>query len=142
MQYYSGKPAGSRMDAAANVLPFQISRAAQIPHAVGLAWGLSIQRLDAVVCTYFGDGASSEGDAHEALNLAGVRRAPVVFVLKNNGWAISPPGSKQTAAASLAGRAGGYGIAGEPGGGGGPVAVHGACARAPGPARAGGGAAP
>ena len=43
MQYYTGKPAGSRMDAGANVLPFQISLAAQIPHAVGLAWGLRIQ---------------------------------------------------------------------------------------------------
>ena len=59
MQYYTGKPAGSRMDAKANVLPFQISLAAQIPHAVGLAWGLRLQGLDAAVCTYFGDGASS-----------------------------------------------------------------------------------
>jgi pyruvate dehydrogenase E1 component alpha subunit len=107
MQYYTGKPAGSRHGRRANVLPFQISLAAQIPHAVGLAWGLRIQGLDAVVCTYFGDGASSEGDAHEALNLAGVRRAPVVFVLKNNGWAISTPVRKQTAAPSFAARAAG-----------------------------------
>ena len=49
------------------------------------------QGLDGVVCTYFGDGASSEGDFHEALNLAGVRRAPVIFLLQNNGWAISTP---------------------------------------------------
>ena len=84
-----------------NVLPVQISLAAQIPHAVGLAWGLRHQGSDGVVCVYFGDGASSEGDAHEALNLAGVRRAPVVFLLKNNGWAISTPVRKQTAAAEL-----------------------------------------
>ena len=90
----------------ANVLPFQISLAAQIPHAVGLGVGAAPPGLDAVVCTYFGDGASSEGDAHEALNLAGVRRAPVVFVLKNNGWAISTPMRKQTAARELR-RAGG-----------------------------------
>ena len=137
MQYYTGKPAGSRMDAAANVLPFQISLAAQIPHAVGLAWGLRIQGLDAVVCTYFGDGASSEGDAHEALNLAGVRRAPVVFVLKNNGWAISTPVRKQTAAASFAARAAGYGIAGELVDGNDLFAMHDACTRAVARARAG-----
>jgi pyruvate dehydrogenase E1 component alpha subunit len=137
MQYYTGKPAGSRMDAETNVLPFQISLAAQIPHAVGLAWGLRIQGLDAVVCTYFGDGASSEGDAHEALNLAGVRRAPVVFVLKNNGWAISTPVRKQTAAASFAARAAGYGIAGELVDGNDLFAMHDACSRAVARARAG-----
>jgi pyruvate dehydrogenase E1 component alpha subunit len=137
MQYYTGKPNGSRMDAAANVLPFQISLAAQLPHAVGLAWGLRIQGLDSVVCTYFGDGASSEGDAHEALNLAGVRRAPVVFVLKNNGWAISTPVRKQTAAASFAARAAGYGIAGELVDGNDLFAMHDACSRAVARARAG-----
>ena len=120
-----------------NVLPFQISLAAQIPHAVGLAWGLRHQGLDAVVCTYFGDGASSEGDAHEALNLAGVRRAPVVFVLKNNGWAISTPVRKQTAAASFAARAAGYGIAGELVDGNDLFAMHDACSRAVARARAG-----
>jgi pyruvate dehydrogenase E1 component alpha subunit len=125
------------MDAAANVLPFQISLAAQIPHAVGLAWGLRIQGLDAVVCTYFGDGASSEGDAHEALNLAGVRRAPVVFVLKNNGWAISTPVRKQTAAPGFAARAAGYGIAGELVDGNDLFAMHDACTRAVARARAG-----
>ena len=119
------------------MLPFQISLAAQIPHAVGLAWGLRIQGLDAVVGTYFGDGASSEGDAHEALNLAGVRRAPVVFVLKNNGWAISTPVRKQTAAASFAARAAGYGIAGELVDGNDLFAMHDACSRAVARARAG-----
>ena len=137
MQYYTGKPAGSRTDAGVRVLPFQISLAAQIPHAVGLAWGLRHQGRDAVVMTYFGDGASSEGDAHEALNLAGVRRAPVVFVLKNNGWAISTPVRKQTAAASFAARAVGYGIAGEAVDGNDLFAMHDACSRAVARARAG-----
>jgi TPP-dependent pyruvate/acetoin dehydrogenase alpha subunit len=137
LQYYRGDPAGSRMESGARVLPFQISLAAQIPHAVGLAWGLRHQGSDAVVCTYFGDGASSEGDAHEALNLAGVRRAPVVFVLKDNGWAISTPVRKQTAAASFAARAAGYGIAGELVDGNDLFAVHDACSRAVARARAG-----
>jgi pyruvate dehydrogenase E1 component alpha subunit len=139
LQYYRGDPAGSRIDPGVHVLPFQISLAAQLPHAVGLAWGLAHQGSDAVVMTYFGDGASSEGDAHEALNLAGVRRAPVVFVLKNNRWAISTPVRKQTAAPSLAARAAGYGIAGELVDGNDLLAVHDACSRAVARARAGDG---
>jgi pyruvate dehydrogenase E1 component alpha subunit len=137
LQYYRGDPAGSRIDQGVNVLPYQISLAAQIPHAVGLAWGLRHQGSDAVVCVYFGDGASSEGDAHEALNLAGVRRAPVIFVLKNNGWAISTPVRKQTAATSFAARAAGYGIAGELVDGNDLFAMHDACSRAVARARAG-----
>jgi pyruvate dehydrogenase E1 component alpha subunit len=112
LRYFMGDPAGNAMPEGVNVLPFQISLAAQLPHAVGLAWGLRHQGRPGVVCAYFGDGASSEGDAHEAMNLAGVRRAPVVFVLKNNGWAISTPVRDQTAAESFAPRAAGYGFEG------------------------------
>ena len=111
--YFRGHPRGNRIPPGVNILPIQIALAAQLPHAVGLAWGLRQQGRDAVVVTYFGEGAASEGDTHEALNLAGVRRAPVVFVLENNGWAISTPVSKQTAAKSHALRAAGYGFCGE-----------------------------
>ena len=90
----------------------QISLAAQLPQAVGLAWGLTLQGINAVVLVYFGDGASSEGDFHEAYNLAGVVKAPVVFFLQNSGWAISTPHARQSAARSLAGRAPGYGFEG------------------------------
>jgi pyruvate dehydrogenase E1 component alpha subunit len=110
--YFMGNPAGNRIPGHVNLLPYQISLATQLPHAVGLAWGLRHQGLDGVVCVYFGDGASSEGDFHEACNLAGVRRAPVIFLLQNNGWAISTPVSKQTAG-GFAARAAGYGIAAE-----------------------------
>src|SRR3954453_13921278 len=137
MQYYRGDPAGGPVPEGGPVRPFQISLAAQIPHAGGLAWGLRHQGSDGVVCVFFGDGASSEGDAHEALNLAGVRRAPVVFLLKNNGWAISTPVRKQTAAPSFAARAAGYGIAGELVDGNDLFAVHDACTRAVARARAG-----
>jgi pyruvate dehydrogenase E1 component alpha subunit len=112
LRYFRGDPAGNAMPEGVNVLPFQISLAAQLPHAVGLAWGLRHQGRPGVVCAYFGDGASSEGDAHEAMNLAGLRRAPVVFLLKNNGWAISTPVREQTAASSFAARAAGYGFEG------------------------------
>lgn len=137
LQYFTGDPAGNYMPEGVNVLPFQISLAAQLPHAVGLAWGLRHQGSDAAVIAYFGDGASSEGDTHEAMNLAGLRQAPVVFLLKNNGWAISTPVSKQTAAVSFAARAAGYGFPGELVDGNDLFAVHDATSRAVARARAG-----
>lgn len=135
--YFKGNPEGNRMPEGVNLLPFQISLATQLPHAVGLAWGLSQQRLDGVVCVYFGDGASSEGDFHEACNLAGLRRAPVIFLLQNNGWAISTPVRKQTRAESFAARAAGYGFPGELVDGNDLFAVYEASARAATRARAG-----
>jgi len=139
LQYFTGNPEGNHMPEGVNVLPFQISLAAQLPHAVGLAWGLRRQGSDAAVIAYFGDGASSEGDAHEAMNLAGLRRAPVIFLLKNNGWAISTPVAKQTAAPSFAARAAGYGFPGELVDGNDLFAVHDATSRAVARARAGDG---
>ena len=139
LRYFMGDPAGNAMPDGVNVLPFQISLAAQLPHAVGLAWGLRHQGSRGVVCAYFGDGASSEGDAHEAMNLAGVRRAPVVFVLKNNGWAISTPVRDQTAAGSFALRAAGYGFEGVLVDGNDLLAVHDATREAVERARAGDG---
>lgn len=112
MLYFMGNPKGGAIPPGVNCFPLNIALASQVPHAVGLAWGLKRQGSDGVVTVYFGDGASSEGDVHEAMNLAGVIRAPVVFFLSNNGWAISTPRAKQSAARSLAVRAVGYGIPG------------------------------
>lgn len=95
-----------------NLLPRQEAIGAQLPQAVGLAWALKIRRVEGSVMVYFGDGASSEGDFHEACNLAGLMRVPLVFVLINNQYAISTPIHKQTAAPSLAIRAAGYGFPG------------------------------
>lgn len=110
--YFMGHPRGCVIPDNVNILPIQISLAAQLPQAVGVAWGLKLQGGDGVVTAFLGDGASSEGDFHESLNLAGVIRAPVVFFLQNNGWAISTPRAKQTAARTFADRAAGYGIHG------------------------------
>jgi pyruvate dehydrogenase E1 component alpha subunit len=110
--YFKGHPAGGCIPQGARLLPIQISLAAQLPQAVGLAWGLQLQKIDAVVLTYFGDGASSEGDFHEACNLAGVVKAPLIFILQNNGWAISTPRERQSAARTFAERAPGYGFDG------------------------------
>lgn len=110
--YFMGHPRGCVIPPEVNILPIQISLAAQLPQAVGVALGLRLQGSDGVVTTFVGDGASSEGDFHESINLAGVTRAPVVFFLQNNGWAISTPRAKQTAARTFTDRAAGYGIHG------------------------------
>ena len=110
---YMGKPLEGRIPDGVRVLPSQVALAAQLQHGTGLAWGLKLQRKAGVVMAYFGEGASSEGDAHEACNLAGVVRAPVVFFLQNNNWAISTPRSLQSAAPNLAVRALGYGFPGQ-----------------------------
>ncbi len=109
---YMGKVRYARIPDDVRVLPNQVALATQLPHAVGLAWGLKLQHLDSVVMPYFGDGASSEGDFHEALNLAGVTRAPVVFVLQNNQWAISTSRAVQSAVEFFSVRAAGYGFPG------------------------------
>jgi TPP-dependent pyruvate/acetoin dehydrogenase alpha subunit len=110
---YTYNPAGFSVPEGVNALCNQVSLAAQLPHAVGLAWGLKLQKLDGVVLAFVGDGGSSEGDFFESCNLAGVVKAPVVFVVQNNGWAISTPFSRQTAAASIADRGPGFGLPAE-----------------------------
>ncbi len=135
--YFSGHPAGGHIPEGVRLLPMQISLAAQLPQAVGLAWGLTLQGINAVVLVYFGDGASSEGDFHEACNLAGVVKAPIVFFLQNNGWAISTPRARQSAARSLAGRAAGYGFEGVTVDGNDLLAVHAVTQAAVARARAG-----
>ncbi len=81
-------------------------------HAVGLARAAAIKGEDTVALVMLGDGATSEGDTHEALNFAAVWHAPVVFLVQNNGYAISVPLAKQTAAPSLAAKGVGYGMPG------------------------------
>jgi 2-oxoisovalerate dehydrogenase E1 component alpha subunit len=86
--------------------------ATQIPHASGIAYAMKYRGEDAVVGSWFGDGATSEGDWHEALNFAGIHKLPVVFVCENNLYAISVPLSKQAAIENLSARAEGYGFPG------------------------------
>ena len=91
--------------------PLVIPVASQVPHAVGFAMGSRFKHGDDVVLSTFGDGATSKGDWHEAMNFAGVFHAPVIFLCQNNHWAISVPLAKQTAG-SIAERAQGYGFPG------------------------------
>jgi pyruvate dehydrogenase E1 component alpha subunit len=92
--------------------PQTVSIATHLPHAAGLAAAARLAGDDLVVIAYFGDGATSEGDAHEAMNFAGVRKAPCVFFCQNNGWAISVPVRDQLAGPSIAHRGVGYGMPG------------------------------
>lgn len=124
MLTFLGDPRGGDAPEGVNVLPVQIGIAAQLPHAVELAWGLALRERNAVVLVFCGDGASSEGDFHEACNFAGDLGAPVVFLLQNNGWAISTARSRQSAAATLAARGPGYGIPGSLVDGNDLLAVH------------------
>ena len=87
--------------------------ATQIPHASGIAYAMKYRGEDAIVGCWFGDGATSEGDWHEALNFAGVHDLPIVFVIENNLYAISVPLSKQAGVSDLSIRAEGYGFGGE-----------------------------
>src|SRR5438093_31116 len=102
-----GQPAPDQHD-----LPITVPVATQLPHAVGLAYAAQYRGDDAVVMAYFGDGATSEGDFHEALNFAGVWHVPVVFVCQNNQWAISVPLKKQTHSKTIAQKALAYGLPG------------------------------
>lgn len=86
--------------------------ATQIPQAAGAAYALKRMRdrKDNVVVCYFGEGAASEGDAHAGMNMAATLKCPVIFVVRNNGFAISTPSTEQYAGDGIASRGPGYGI--------------------------------
>jgi pyruvate dehydrogenase E1 component alpha subunit len=122
-----------------NDLPISVPVGSQIIHAVGLGWAAKYRQKDDVVMTFFGDGATSEGDFHEGLNFAAVFQAPVVFVCQNNHWAISVPLSKQTRSKTLAQKAVAYGMPGIQVDGNDILAVYVAAREAVERARSGGG---
>ncbi|SCK23516.1 pyruvate dehydrogenase E1 component alpha subunit [Streptomyces sp. WMMB 714] len=109
---------------AGRVAPLSTPLATQLPHAVGLAHAARLKGDDVVALAMVGDGGTSEGDFHEALNFAAVWQAPVVFLVQNNGFAISVPLAKQTAAPSLAHKGVGYGMPGRLVDGNDAAAVH------------------
>ena len=110
--YNNGYNEGAVIPQDLNNLPVSVPVGSQILHAVGLGWAAKYRQTDDVAMTFFGDGATSEGDFHEGLNFAGVFQAPVIFVCQNNHWAISIPVAKQTRSKTLAQKAIAYGIPG------------------------------
>jgi len=86
--------------------------ATQLLHAVGIALAAKVRGTDQVAMTFMGEGSSNQGDVHEGLNFAAIHKLPFVFVVENNGYAISVPASKQVSVADVADRAAGYGMPG------------------------------
>ena len=112
LQYALGMEEGAEIPGGEGALPPAIPVGSQPLHAVGVGWGESLQGRENVAVTYFGDGATSEGDVYEAFNFAGVYDAQTVFVCQNNQYAISTGVEKQTRAETLAQKAIAAGIEG------------------------------
>jgi pyruvate dehydrogenase E1 component alpha subunit len=110
--YHSGSEYGNVYPPEVRVLPSAVPIASQLLHAAGIGHAINFKGLKEVVITYFGDGGTSEGDFHEALNWAGVFSCPVIFFCNNNQYAISCPRTNQTKSATLAQKAVAYGIPG------------------------------
>jgi pyruvate dehydrogenase E1 component alpha subunit len=110
--YNNGYNEGGRIPEDRNDLPISVPVGSQMLHAVGIGYAIKYRQTDDVVMTFFGDGATSEGDFHEGLNFAGVFQTPVIFVCQNNQWAISLPRSKQTRSKTLAQKALAYAVPG------------------------------
>ncbi len=111
-RYWIGDERGMQIPNGINILPVSITVGAHLPHAVGAAMGFNYLGEKNVSIVYFGDGATSEGDFHTALNFAGVYNAPCVFICQNNQWAISVPVKEQTASQTIAQKAIAYGFPG------------------------------
>jgi pyruvate dehydrogenase E1 component alpha subunit len=109
---FMGREEGNVIPKDQRTLPVNIPVASQLPHAVGLAMAAKIRHDPCAVLVYFGDGATSEGDFHEACNFAGVFQVPLVFLCQNNQYAISVPRERQTRARTLAQKAIAYGFDG------------------------------
>jgi pyruvate dehydrogenase E1 component alpha subunit len=138
--YSRGHQHGGQIPQDVHVLMPQIIIGAQILHATGVAMAFKKKGEKRVAITYTGDGGSSEGDFYEGLNFAGAFKLPVIYVVQNNGYAITTPFSKQTAAASVAHKAVAAGITGVQVDGMDPLAVYKAVSEAAERGRNGGGA--
>lgn len=137
--YWGAYDEGAAVEPERNDLPIAVPIATQTLHAVGIAYAMKYRKEEKVVMTFFGDGATSEGDFHEAMNFAGVFRVPAVFVCVNNQWAISVPRTRQTHSETIAQKAIAYGMPGLQVDGNDVLAVYSAAREAVERARSGGG---
>ena len=110
--YYMGNEDACKFEGANNVVPFSVPIASQLIHATGIAYEIKLNKKTNTVFTFVGDGGTSEGDFHEAVNFAGVWKVPVVFIVQNNQYGISTPTSIQTASESIAIKSVAYGVKG------------------------------
>jgi len=137
--FWGGYEEGNVPPEGINDTPIAVPVASQLLHGAGVAWGMKIRKQPHVVLTFTGDGGTSEGDFHEALNFAGVYDLPVVFVIQNNQWAISHPRTRQTRSETLAQKALAYGFDGVQVDGNDILATYAAAREAVERARSGGG---
>ena len=138
--YWLGNEQGSALDPGEyHVTPISIPIGSQLPHAVGLSFAERYQGRDRIAIAFVGDGGTSEGDFHEALNLAGVWNTGTIFFIQNNQYALSVPVQQQTATDTFAEKAAAYGFAGVRVDGNDVTAVFAATATAAARARSGGG---
>jgi len=112
LQYDGGDIRGIKSAENINNFPIAIPVGTQSPHAVGCAWASKLKNEKVVSLAYTGEGGTSRGDFHDALNFAGVNKVPCVIVVENNQYAISVPRKRQTAAETFAQKAIAYGIKG------------------------------
>ena len=110
--YWMGNEKGQKVPEDVNAFPISVPVGTHPLHAVGAAWAAKLQKENICTIAYFGDGATSEGDFHEAMNFAGVFQVPTIFFCQNNHYAISVPRKRQTAAETLAQKAIAYGFGG------------------------------
>ncbi|HUJ73801.1 MAG TPA: thiamine pyrophosphate-dependent enzyme, partial [bacterium] len=111
--YWYGNESASALPAGTyRTMPISVPIGSQMLHAVGLAWAERYQGGDRIAITFLGEGGTSEGEFHEACNLAGVWKAGVIFYVQNNYWSISLPWPKQSASATAAEKGFAYGFPG------------------------------
>ena len=139
IQFWGGYEEGNLPPEGVNDLPLTVPIATQLVHAMGIAWAIKLRGAPGVVLAFCGDGGTSEGDFHEAMNFAGVLHLPIVFLIQNNHWAISVPRDKQTASETIAQKAVAYGFDGIQVDGNDPLAMYVAAGEAFEKARLGGG---
>ena len=108
--HWMGDERGNKIPEGVNMTPLSIPIGTQMLHATGIAWAFKLRKEARVAITYFGDGATSEGDFHEAMNFASTLEVPVVFFCQNNQWAISVPREQQMASETVAQKAIAYGM--------------------------------
>jgi pyruvate dehydrogenase E1 component alpha subunit len=110
--YFMGNEHAAAFKTAKNSLPISVPIATQLIHATGIGYAIKYKKEDKVVFAVIGDGGTSEGDFHEALNFAGAWKVPVIFIVQNNQYAISVPFRVQTASINIAVKSIAYGMPG------------------------------
>ncbi len=135
--YWAGDDRGTNFPAGNADMIFSIPVGTHLTQVMGLAWAEKLKGTKGVALTYCGDGTSSKGDLHEALTYAGQFKLPAIYIIENNGWAISVPRRRQAASRTLAQKAWGYGVEGIQVDGNDALAVYSAVATAVARARKG-----